>query len=104
MNGIIFEVICFHFDKKIRTTIEYWQKIINEKHPSMKGNEDKVILTLQNPDEIRQSKKHEDIFLYYKLFNEKYISVVVKFLNDEGFIITVYHTIKIKEGRLVWRK
>ena len=61
-DEILFEAICFHFNKEIRITIEYWSKIINEKHPSIRGDEDRVVLTLQNPDEIRQSKKYEDVF------------------------------------------
>lgn len=98
------EVTCYYFNKKIRTTEDYWRKIVDTKHPSIKGNEDKVISALQNPDEIRQSKKFKDIFLYYKQFVESYVCVVVKLLNEEGFIVTAYHTIKIKEGGLVWKK
>ncbi|MEW6557453.1 MAG: DUF4258 domain-containing protein [Elusimicrobiota bacterium] len=104
MDEILFEVNCFHFNKKIRTTIEYWQRITNEKHPSIKGQENKIISVIQNPDEIRQSKKDSDVFLYYRLFDEKYICVISKFLNDEGFIITAYSTTKIKEGKIIWKK
>ena len=104
MDDILFEVSSSYFNKIIRTTAEYWQKIVDEKHPSTKGNEQKVILTIQNPDEIRQSKKYRDIFLYYKLFGDKHICVVIKILNDEGFIVTAYHTTKIKEGGSVWKK
>lgn len=104
MNTALFEISCYYFNKKIRTTKEYWQKIINEKHPSIKGNEWKVKSALQNPDEIRQSKTNKNIFLFYRLVNSKYICVIIKLLNSEGFIITAYFTIKVKEGELIWKK
>lgn len=104
MDDILFEVNCYYFNKKIRTTGDYWRKIVDNKHPSIKGNEEKVVSTLQNPDEIRQSKRFNDVSLYYKQFVEGYVCVVVKLLNDEGFIVTAYHTTKIKEGGLVWKK
>lgn len=40
---------------------------------------------------------------YYKRFDKLYC-VVVKQLEQEGFLITAYPTDKAKEGEVVWKK
>lgn len=42
---------------RVRVTVEYWQVIVTIKHPVMLGREADVQDVLQNPDEIRLSKK-----------------------------------------------
>jgi len=101
---LLFEINCFYFDKHIRISKEYWQKIIDIKHPSMKDKFAEIQKTIAEPDEIRKSKTAEDIFLYYRFFEDKYICAVLKFLNGDGFIVTAYHTSKIKEGDAIWKK
>jgi hypothetical protein len=88
----------------VRTTKAYWEKIVRLKHPSMRGEEERVKLTLTDPEEIRQSKKTKDVLLYYKDFMDYYICVVVKLTDGEGFIVTTYKTEKIKEGEIIWRR
>ncbi len=34
----------------------------------------------------------------------KYLAVVVKLLDDDGFIVTAYFTDKVKRGRILWRR
>lgn len=103
-NDLLFEVECFHFHKKIRVTESYWNKIITQKHPSMRKGMNDVILAIQQPDEIRQSKSSEDVYLFYRTVGQLYICVAVKILNGDGFIVTAYTTTKIKEGMLLWKK
>ncbi|MFN3966667.1 MAG: hypothetical protein ACK4JE_03095 [Endomicrobiia bacterium] len=69
----------------------------------MAGKEDIVKKTLSEPDEIRRSLIDYNVFIYYKKFDKLYC-VVVKHLNDKGFLITAYPTDKIKEGEIVWTK
>ena len=88
----------------IRTTINYWRRIIQVKHPTMKGKEKDVKKTLKLPDEIRVSKSDKKVFLYYRKINRHYICVVVKHLNGDGFIITVYKTRRTMEGEKIWTK
>ena len=90
---------------EVRTTFDYWQYLIDIKHPVMKNKEDLVKKTLKNPDEIRQSKIDKEIFLYYKKFDKLYC-IVAKHTNSHahGFLITAYPTDKIKEGDLIWEK
>ena len=91
-------------DKQIRTTQSYWQKITVIKHPSVKGKEKEVQKVLKSPDIIRISNSDKKVFLYYKKYLKTYLCVVVKHENGNGFVITVYITNKIKEGKQIWAK
>jgi len=100
---VFFEVVSI-CHKKIHTTSSYWQKIIKTKHPAIKGKEGEVKITLKHPDQVRVSKIDQNIFLYYKKFERKYLCVVTRHQNNRGFIVTAYYTEKIKEGELIWQK
>jgi len=89
----------------VRTTISYWNVIITIKHPIMKGREASVKLALSDPNEIRQSKSDDSVYLFYLSDDDKrWICAVTKKLNGDGFLITAYRTSAIKEGILVWQK
>jgi len=90
--------------KQIRATKSHWKKIVETKHPSLKGKGKEVIQALETPVEIRASKSDESVHLYYIDFEGKYLCVVVKNLNDQGFVITAYFTERIKEGVQIWKK
>ena len=104
-NGaLLFEVLT-PLGFRVRVTIEYWQIIISRKHPIMAGRETKVQEVLQNPDEIRVSKRNPSVYLFYKSEKTgKWVCTVTKRLNGEGFLITAYPTDAIKEGRKIWPK
>jgi len=102
-NDIYFEAET-PLKKKIRTTREYWEFIVKVKHPIMRGRKEDVVMTLKDPEFIRQSRKDPDVYLYYRRTGDKFICVVCKHLNGEGFIITTYITDRVKEGEEVWRK
>ncbi len=71
----------------------------------MAGREEDVKMALAQPDEIRQSKSDEMVFLFYKEEREKrWICAVSKQTGSEGFLITTYPTDAIKEGVQVWHK
>lgn len=59
---------------------------------------------MKAPDEIRVSKSDAKVFLYYKRSGGNYLCVIAKHQNGKGFIITVYITNKIKEGKTIWKK
>ncbi len=103
MREILFEVKT-PLDKIIRTTKEYWNYLIDIKHPSMKDREDEVVKTLSDPDMIRKSKIDESIFLYYKKIENYLYCIVARHENGTGFMITAYKTDKIKEGDTIWTK
>jgi len=87
----------------IRTTRGYWDKICI-KHPDMKDRLEKVMKTLVSPNEVRKSKRDNNVLLFYNNEDDKWIVAVSKRLNGEGFLITAYRTDSIKEGDVVWHK
>jgi hypothetical protein len=89
----------------VHTTPAYWEMIIKIKHPIMAGRLDDVKETLENPDEIRVSKRDPNIYLFYKAKEtRRWICVVAKNESDSGFVVTTYPTDAIKEGELIWHK
>jgi len=89
----------------VHVTREYWDFITTIKHPVMKGNEERVIKVLSDPDEIRQSKSDQNVYLFYRKEREtRWLCAVAKDETGSGFLITAYPTDKIKEGELIWKK
>ncbi|MFN9020302.1 MAG: hypothetical protein ACK54E_06480 [Pseudanabaena sp.] len=88
----------------VRTTEEYWQKLL-VKHPDLADLEELVEAALQLPDEIRESKRDSDVFLFYLQRREKrWVVAVARRLNGDGFLITAYQTDSIKEGIQLWHR
>jgi hypothetical protein len=81
--------------RKIRVSQNYWDYIIRVKHAELEGLETEIKEALRSPIEVRKSKKDPSVYLYYHPFGNKFISVVTKHLNGEGFIITAYLTRRI---------
>jgi len=98
MNGIIFDVID-KTGRKVRLTKKQWSHI-NRKHPLVASYIEEIKDALIKPDAITDSDQ-EDVYFYYKYYKflkspYKHILVMVKHLNGEGFIITVYLEKNIK--------
>ena len=103
-DELLFEVLT-PLGFRVRVTRSYWELIITVKHPVMAGRENDVKDTLQNPSEIRQSKSDPAVYLFYKPERiGRWVCVVAKRLDGEGFLITAYPTEAIKEGELIWPK
>lgn len=104
-TNILFEVLDI-FGKRIRTTVEYWRKVKEEKHADLEYEPSDVISTLEMPDEVRRSITDSTIMLYYKQFKStNTLLVAAKHLNGHGFVVTVYQTTKSKKkGEILWPK
>ncbi|MEA2074365.1 MAG: DUF4258 domain-containing protein [Euryarchaeota archaeon] len=102
-RNMLFEVVS-KLDKRIRITKNYWDVISSKKHPSVANMMNEARLALIDPFEVRGSRQDPNVILYYRKLNNKFICTVVKHLNREGFIITVYLTYKIKRGEVLWKK
>lgn len=95
---IIFEVID-KTGRKIRLTKKQWSHI-NKKHPQVAKNQEEIRNALINP--LKITKPYEGTkHYYYKYFKhnnptEKYLKVIVNYLNGEGFIITALFDRNIK--------
>ena len=85
----------------IRTTANYWERI-KSKHPEITGKEALVQECLERPEMVRRSKQDPRVYLFYRASGKYFIAVIVKRLNQEGFIITSYLTDRAKEGESIW--
>ncbi len=90
---------------RVRVTHAYWELMVTIKHPAMAGREEDVKKLLEQPDEIRQSKSDQNVYLFYRAEHEKrWICAVSRQTGEESFLITAYPTDAIKEGVSVWHK
>ena len=87
---------------KIRTTKDYWKKIVTIKHPIIAKYENQVKESLKKPTEIRKSKQDPSVHLYYKDIGNIYVCTVCDHVdNKSGYIITAYLTKRIREGEKI---
>lgn len=85
--------------RKIHLSRERW-KHIRKKHPEV---EDYGLIkeTIEKSDKITNIHYDETIHYYYKYYKfrkepEKFLLVVVKYLNGGGYILSAYYENKIK--------
>jgi len=103
-TDVYFEVVT-PFGVKIRTTKDYWKKIITIKHPIIAKYEQKVKESLSRPDEIRKSKQDPKVHLYYRSIGNIYVCTVCDHTSAKsGYIITAYLTKRIMEGEQIYVK
>jgi hypothetical protein len=90
----------------IRLTQRQWSHILDH-HDHMNGQERAVEATLENPEEVRKSREDPNtVRLYYRRYTNpgernKWVCVLVKFLENDAFILTAYETRKVKSGELI---
>jgi hypothetical protein len=92
---------------KIRLTDERKQHILD--HPEMAEMESAIELALTNPEIVRRSNTDNTVYLYYRYHEgtsvgDKWLCVVVKYLENDAFIITAYLTDKLKAGEQICPK
>lgn len=99
MSNIIFE-ITDKTGRKIRLTKKQWSHI-TRKHPQIANYQEEIINTLKNPLKITDYGFDDKVRYYYKYLKhktspEKYLLVIVKYLNGTGFIISSFFEKYIK--------
>ncbi|WP_202320209.1 hypothetical protein [Archaeoglobus neptunius] len=88
----------------VRLTEERWYHIV-ENHDELAGLSDEVLLTVEDPDYI--AKGWTDELLAVRKLNERYLVVVYKEIENDGFIITSFITKKVDKilrRGVVWQK
>jgi len=71
----------------------------------MTGRERDVASALRDPIEIRRSRSDGHVYLFYRLERTgRWLCVVARQLDSEGFVISCYPTDAIKIGEQVWTK
>ena len=78
--------------RRIRLTRKQWSHI--RQHHAEVENPEEIEETLQNPDNIIPDER-EDVENFFKFFKHKkqkskFLKVIVRFLNTEGYVITAH--------------
>ena len=103
---VMFKVLS-KMERVVSLDEDRWRHILE--HPEMRNQLDRIKETVQNPDEVRESVHDSTVLLFYKFYEEtpvteKYLLVVIKTLNREGFIVTAFFTDRVKKDGAVWKK
>lgn len=98
-NDYVFEVID-KTGRKIRLTKRQWEHILR-RHSDMINYQDEIKKTLKNPQKIidhpyDEKSRYYYSYVKYKQGHNKYLLVIVNYLNGDGFIITTYFRGSIK--------
>jgi len=104
--SILFEAKSYD-GKRIRLTHVQWLHIVFF-HPEVEGEQDKIKHVLKEPKVVVEGAT-VDTRICYRMFgatpvSRKYLAVVIKVLDAEGFIMTSYFTERIRRGRVLWKK
>jgi hypothetical protein len=88
----------------IRMTDERWFHIV-ENHDDLAGRFGEILNTVEYPDYVLKGYGNALIALK-ELGTRKYLAVVYKESNEDGFIITAYTTskIKIEKQVILWQR
>ena len=83
--------------RRIRLTKKQWSHIRRD-HPNVESPE--ILETIQKPDKIVADER-ENVNYFYKYFKHKnqkskFLKVIVKYLNGEGFVLSAHFVRKIK--------
>lgn len=92
------------FGREVRLTDQRLAHILER--AEMRGMRNDIIRTLQAPAEVRISRSDATVRLFYEFYSQtiggKWLCVVVKYLDDDAFVITAYLTDKLKAGERLW--
>lgn len=95
------------FGKRVRLTDERLAHILE--HPELSHLGSEIEQVLREPTEVRQSKSDNAVGLFYRYYARtvvggKWLCVVVKYLEQDAFVVTAYLTDKPKTGERLWPK
>jgi len=102
-----FERLTDYQDRLIRLTDERWQHILN--HPEMIGQRERLVETMADPDFVITTVKDNAVHVYQRLYENtpvtrKYLSVAVKLLDEDAFVLTAFFTSRLKKGTILWQR
>jgi len=93
------------FGHTVRLTDERMAHILE--HPEMSGMGAEIERVLTAPQTVRRSRSDDAVRLFYEfcaqtIVGGKWLCVVVKYLEDDAFVVTAYLTDKPKTGDTLW--
>jgi hypothetical protein len=95
------------FGSSVRLTDERLAHILE--HPEMIGLRAEIRRVLLEPQMVRRSRSDEAVRLFYEFYAQtivggKWLCVVVKYAENDAFVVTAYLTDKPKAGEDLWPK
>jgi len=95
------------FGHSVRLTDERLAHILE--HPEMKEMGAEIERVLRQPQLVRRSRSDETVRLFYEFYAQtivggKWLCVVVKYAENDAFVVTAYLTDKPKAGEELWPK
>lgn len=107
VNSDILFMVNDVFDKKVRITKIYWEYVLYTKHREA-IHELRVELLkecLKSPDFVISTMEESVVQFYLQMKDNRYICVVVRHLNGDGFVITSYITRQPKKNnKILWQR
>lgn len=93
------------FGHKVRLTDERLAHILE--HAEMAGMAAEVERVLRAPQLVRRSRSDAAVRMYYEFYAQtivggKWLCVVVKYVENDAFVVTAYLTDKPKAGEDLW--
>jgi len=106
LMSMVFEVRDYD-RRRIRLTEVQWLHIVFF-HPEVESEQVKIREVLKNPEVVVEGAA-KDTRICYRFYKStpvasKYLAVVAKVSDKEGFIITGYFTERVRRGKVLWRK
>jgi hypothetical protein len=104
-GGDVIKQITDCFGRDVRLTEERLAHILQ--HPELRGMEAEIENVLRRPRSVRRSRSDAALRLFYEFYPHtvvggKWLSVVVKYLDHDAFVVTAYLTDKLKPGEDLW--
>ena len=95
------------FGHKVRLTDERLAHILE--HPEMGDMGAEIERVLREPHLVRRSRSDTAVQLFYEFYAQtivdgKWLCVVVKYAENDAFVVTAYLTDKPKAGEDLWPK
>jgi len=92
---------------RVRLTDERLAHILE--HPEMQSLVPAIAAALASPNKVVESVSDSSVHLYYTKqqtvkFGEKWLCVVVKFGDQDAFVLTASLTDQVKKGTTIWNR
>lgn len=104
--SIIFEATAYD-GRMVRLSEAQWRHILFF-HPEVEGEQGKLREVVEKPEIVLEGATRDTRICYrfypFTPVASKYLAVVIKVLDKEGFIITSYFTERVRKGVVLWRR
>ena len=93
------------FGRQVRLTDERLAHIL--KHPEMEGMAAEIEWVLRQPQLVRHSRSDAAVRLFFEFYSQtmvggKWLCVVIKYEENDAFVVTAYLTDQPKSGENLW--